>query len=205
MLVILPNEIDGLHKLEASLSIEMLTEMRSQICGYLVNLTLPKFKMESIFGLEKELPKMGIADCFSPKKGDFDRMLADQPFDIAVSKFNHKALVEVKELGTEAAAASGRRVIRRSSHWPPPVDFNANHPFLFLIQENEKGTILFIGRYTQPTEQSPEQTPEQPPEPVPSTFQTPTKPSPIAGQHSTSKNREDIKVSKKIHRPWHSI
>jgi serpin B len=31
----------------------------------------------------------------------------------------------------------------------PPV-FRADHPFVFLIQDKETGTILFIGRVTNP-------------------------------------------------------
>ena len=149
MMIILPNQIDGLGKVEANLSLGMLTEMRSQMYEDDAIVALPKFKMESSYELEKVLPQMGITEIFSPKKADFDRMVADQPDNIAVSKVIHKAFVEVNEEGTEAAAATG--VVMRLMCMPmPPMEFIADHPFLFLIQENESGTILFIGRFTQP-------------------------------------------------------
>ena len=149
MMIILPNQIDGLGKVEANLSLGMFTEMRSQMYEDDAIVALPKFKMESSFELEKVLPQMGIIEIFSPKKADFDRMVADHPDNIAVSKVIHKAFVEVNEEGTEAAAATGM-VMRLMCMPMPPMEFIADHPFLFLIQENESGTILFIGRFTQP-------------------------------------------------------
>ncbi len=29
---------------------------------------------------------------------------------------------------------------------PPPVSFIADHPFIYLIQENQTGAIIFMGR-----------------------------------------------------------
>ena len=153
MMVILPNKIEGLKKVETNLSIDMVTEMRSQMYGNKVGLVvLPKFKMESSFELGKALPQMGITDIFSPKKANFDRMIEDKPDVIAVSKVIHKAFVEVNEEGTEATAVTTTVVdIPRSNCLRPRMDFIVDHPFLFLIQDNKSGTILFIGRFTQPT------------------------------------------------------
>ena len=58
----------------------------------------------------------------------------------------HKAVVEVNEEGTEAAAATA--VGMRTTSMPPM--FEVNRPFLFLIREHATGTILFIGRVTNP-------------------------------------------------------
>ncbi|KAL1187709.1 putative non-inhibitory serpin-Z5 [Cardamine amara subsp. amara] len=68
----------------------------------------------------------------------------------------HKALVEIDEEGTEAAAATafgrggGRAPVRR----PPPIDFVADHPFLFLIREDQTGTVLFAGQIFDPSKSS---------------------------------------------------
>jgi len=57
--------------------------------------------------------------------------------------------VEVSEEGTEAAAATvliSFRVARPVG----PSKFTANHPFLFLIFDNETENVLFMGAYKSP-------------------------------------------------------
>ena len=75
---------------------------------------------------------------------DFSGM--DGKKDLFISAVLHKAFVDVNEEGTEAAAATavladGGRVLER---------FRADHPFLFLIRDNRTGSILFMGRLTNP-------------------------------------------------------
>jgi len=63
----------------------------------------------------------------------------------------HKAFIAVDEEGTEAAAATA--VVALSSARPDPVpipEFRADHPFVFFIQDNETGSILFMGRLVNP-------------------------------------------------------
>jgi serpin B len=59
--------------------------------------------------------------------------------------------VDVNEEGTEAAAATAvvMRVTAIRDEPPVPV-FRADHPFLFLIQDDDTGNILFIGRVAEP-------------------------------------------------------
>ena len=64
----------------------------------------------------------------------------------------HKAFVEVDEEGTEAAAATGIMMEMKSAgpDMEPPVIFNADHPFMFVIKQNTTGNILFIGKVEEP-------------------------------------------------------
>jgi serpin B len=63
----------------------------------------------------------------------------------------HKAFVEVNEEGTEAAAATAVVMQLRAMRPPPQVEFRADHPFLFFIQEEKTGALLFVGRVADPT------------------------------------------------------
>ncbi len=60
----------------------------------------------------------------------------------------HKAFVDVNEEGTEAAAATGIGIRTMAVQVTP--EFRADHPFLFLIRDKRSGSILFMGRITNP-------------------------------------------------------
>ena len=90
---------------------------------------------------------LGLTDAFDAQLADFSG-ISEQP--LLISDVVHKAFVEVNEEGTEAAAATG--IIMRMTSMPaPPKIFRADHPFVFLIRENESGKILFMGRICDPS------------------------------------------------------
>ena len=63
-----------------------------------------------------------------------------------ISLVKHKAFIEVNEKGTEAAAATAV-VMKMMAVFPPknPVEFKADHPFMFLLMDRNTKTILFSG------------------------------------------------------------
>ena len=71
---------------------------------------------------------------------------------MSISKVLHQANVEVDEGGTVAAAATAIGMEATSAPNPKPIpEFRADRPFLFLIRENAKGTLLFMGRVVDPS------------------------------------------------------
>jgi serpin B len=102
--------------------------------------------MTKQFGLVGVLAGMGMTDAFSGR-ADFSGINGKK--DLFISAIIHKAYVDVNEEGTEAAAATAVVVGITSAPSRPPV-FRADHPFLFLIRDNQSGGILFIGRLMNP-------------------------------------------------------
>ncbi len=153
MVVLLPTEIAGLPALEKAFTAAALKEWIEKLEPEdTVVLTLPRFKMTRQFELSGTLGKMGMAQAFS-NAADFSAM--DGKPDFAISAAFHKAFIDVNEEGTEAAAATAivmrpTAVFRRAPE-PPPIVFTADHPFLFLIRDTETGSILFLGRISDPT------------------------------------------------------
>ena len=146
MVILLPNEADGLNKFEKSLGESKLNEWLSQARPRKVEVFLPRFKMTAEFSLAKTLAAMGTPAPFSPQ-ADFSGM--DGSRDLFISEVVHKAYVDVNEEGTEAAAATAVGV-RASAVMRTPV-FRADHPFIFLIRDIRSGCILFLGRMSDPT------------------------------------------------------
>jgi len=61
----------------------------------------------------------------------------------------HQAFIAVDENGTEAAAATV--VVMGATSAPlKQIELKIDRPFLFLIQDDETGAILFIGRVADP-------------------------------------------------------
>jgi serpin B len=155
MIVFLPNDAGGLPALERSLTAYNMRQWLGRLQhASKVILTFPKFKMTRQFELQDALAAMGMPQAFDRKMADFSgiasrkTMLADD--NLYISAAIHKAYVDVDEEGTEAAAATGIQHRGMTGAPPPPIIFCADHPFMFLIRDNRSGSILFMGRVTNP-------------------------------------------------------
>jgi serpin B len=148
MVILLPMRIDGLQQLEQQLSPSFLSNVLAQMRLREVEVFLPRFTNESSFDLKATLPPMGMSDAFSQGAADFSGM--DGMHDLFLSFVRHKAWCQVDEAGTEAAAATAGGAVT-STPPPPPPTFRADHPFIFLIQDTQTGSLLFLGRLANPS------------------------------------------------------
>ncbi|XP_058783177.1 serpin-ZX-like [Vicia villosa] len=116
---------------------------------------IPRFRISFDLETSSILKELGVVLPFSEAGGGLTKMVEDSPLgeELYVSSIYHKSFIEVNERGTEAAAAScdavfGCSMFRKPP--PPPIDFVADHPFMFLIREDCSGTVLFIGQVLDP-------------------------------------------------------
>lgn len=154
MVVFLPNQAAGLAALQAQLlgQAQLFSEMNKLDARSAepVDLMLPKFKLSwGTEDLTGPLRSLGLTLPFSPS-ADFSGFATSPSEKLMISGVYHQAFIEVDELGTEAAAATGIGIRATSIMIDPPATFHANRPFLFLIRHNETGVILFLGRLTDP-------------------------------------------------------
>jgi serine protease inhibitor len=149
MIVFLPRTVDGLPKLESSLTADRLADWLARMTTEEVDVTLPRFKVTAEFRLDQALADLGMPLAFSAGQADFSGIAKDVP--LSLSAVIHKAYVDVNEKGTEAAAATGA-VVRVTSALvrPPRPVFRADHPFFFIIRDSGTGSTLFAGRVVNP-------------------------------------------------------
>ena len=141
MLVVLPLGRDGMAVLEESLTAEMLEGWQQSVYDTYITVSIPKFETKTHYDLIPELEDLGITLIFGG--GDFSG-ISDS--GMSVAKAIQDAYVNVNEEGTEAAAVTAL-VMDESA----PPTFIADRPFLFFIQDDESGTILFMGKIVDPT------------------------------------------------------
>lgn len=153
MIIVLPKG-NSLAPVEASLQADALAELQQSAKSRRVMVYFPKFTMETKYEkMAKTLAAMGMPTAFT---GDADFSGMDGTKDLSISDVIHQAYVDVNEEGTEAAAATA--VVMRLAGAPASPDpipvFRADHPFIFLIQDDETGSILFMGRVANPAASS---------------------------------------------------
>jgi serine protease inhibitor len=103
-------------------------------------LGIPRFKMEyGVKELNHALSNLGMEEAFS-QSADFSGIARD----LYISSVLHKAVIDVNEKGTEAAGVT--TVEMKVTSFKEPVAFIADRPFVFIISDEETGSILFMGK-----------------------------------------------------------
>ena len=143
MIVILPKE-NNVSIVDSLLNTVNIEDWNSSLNETKINVDIPKFKFKTEYNLNNILTKMGMIDAFSEDYADFSGM--DGTKNLFISDILHKAYVEVNEEGTEAAAATAVIITTGMT----TTTFNADHPFVFLIQHESTGAILFMGKIMNP-------------------------------------------------------
>jgi serpin B len=150
MLVILPEQ-GQFWTVESSLDPARLDRVLDSLEEHPVHLQFPRFQMETSLELGRYLQELGLEDAFNADKADFSGITSD-PQGLVLSEVIHQARIRVDEQGTEAVAATAIGWLAAGIEEDPveTVHFVVDRPFLFLIRDQETGTILFLGRVLNP-------------------------------------------------------
>ncbi|CAH1784046.1 unnamed protein product [Owenia fusiformis] len=150
MIILLPDEKNGISELENKLSIDILQTICYQVRGWKmeVDVSLPRFKMEQSFDLGNSLTTLGMKQLFQEGSADLSGINGTK--ELYVSKVLHKAFVEVNEEGSEAAAATAVVCQLQCARFNITPTFRCDHPFIFFIRDNRSNAILFMGKLATP-------------------------------------------------------
>jgi serine protease inhibitor len=147
MLLVLPDEVEGLPALESELAGQTVTDWIKQMKVETPHLVIPKFRFETQLEMRDPLAAVGVERVFSQQA---DLSAVDGTKDLFVQAALHGAFIDVNEEFTEAAGAMVAVTDKAIMEKEQPT-FIADHPFLFLIRDNVSGIILFMGRVTDPS------------------------------------------------------
>ncbi|XP_020584147.1 serpin-ZXA [Phalaenopsis equestris] len=153
MYIFLPEARDGLSSLAEKLNSESgflnhhIPHQKVEVGKF----KIPKFKISFGFEASDLLKALGLVSAFGVDAELTEMVDSSVGRDLSISSIHHKSFVEVNEEGTEAAAATAAVVMLRSAFISrEPLDFVADHPFLFVIREDKTGVVLFIGHLLNP-------------------------------------------------------
>jgi serine protease inhibitor len=142
----LPDNDSSIDDLLKRLSFEQCVQWTGMFHQAEGDIKIPRFKMDYESSLNDSLKAMGMGVAFEGGKADF-RGMRDQN-DLYISEVKHKAVVEINEEGTEAAAATS--VTIRALSGGGRFTFIVDRPFLMMIRDRRTDAILFMGVVVDP-------------------------------------------------------
>ncbi|XP_017264575.1 alpha-1-antitrypsin homolog [Kryptolebias marmoratus] len=143
MMIVLPDE-GKMVALEDSINKNSIRDWHKSSFKNNINLSMPKFSISAEASLDEALKEMGITDAFG-EEADFCGI--SEEVELRVSRVSHQAVLSVDETGTEAAAATTIEMVPLSL----PSDVIVNRPFMVFIMELSTGSIVFMGKISNPT------------------------------------------------------
>lgn len=151
LFVILPHAVDGVNELVNVLENDEVKSAQWAMQEVKVKVTLPKFNFDYQRSFVETLKDLGVHEIFEDTASlpGLSRG-ADVAGKVKVSNILQKAGIDVNEKGTEAYAASVVEIENKFGGAQAIEEFNVNRPFVFFIEEEATGNILFAGKVHHP-------------------------------------------------------
>jgi serine protease inhibitor len=146
MYILLPDEGVDIDPVLYDMSVEKWDSIISGLSDKEVSLAMPKYRMEyGIKNLNDALVSLGMGIAFTPD-ADFSAISKG----IFISRVLHKAVIEVNEKGSEAAAATVVEMVESAMPVEEIVEFTVNRPYFFTISDDRTGSVMFMGKVMDP-------------------------------------------------------
>ncbi len=148
MIVFLPYDYDyNFQEADLVKELEMFNEEKKRSH---VEISFPKFDLTSKYNLVPILQAMGMTDAFDPKASNLSKIFTDDS-NLFVDTAIHQVRITVNEKETKAAAVT-MFGMKATAFMPqrPPIVFNADHPFAYVILDKSTGINLFTGIVREP-------------------------------------------------------
>jgi serpin B len=146
MYIVLPDEGVNIDSILEGFDGDGWNELKNGMSNMEVRVAMPKYKMEyGVKLLNDVLTDLGMGIAFSPQ-ADFSNINPN----LFISRVMHKAVIEVNEKGSEAAAATVVEVAESAMPVEEIIEFIVDRPFFFIIGDDRSGAVLFMGKVVNP-------------------------------------------------------
>ncbi|XP_055353628.1 uncharacterized protein LOC129599430 [Paramacrobiotus metropolitanus] len=149
VLVFVPKDAKDLANLEKALTPALVDQAFSNTKRTLMNLSVPKFTVESVTDVSKIASGLGINKLFS-KDADLSPMTTSK--GVTIKGIAHKAMIDVNEQGLKAAAVGIATAGKSAFNVKPPINVTVDRPFVFVIRIRETEFLSYVGRVTNPVQ-----------------------------------------------------
>lgn len=143
MLVVLPDEDMDVTAVEEEVTGEKIREWIRQLKKTKLEVQLPRFLLERSYALRDTLQLLDITQVFQDDADIINMGGAKGP---ALTQVFHKTAVSVDESSDDVTAGGG---VNTFSTVPPRLTIN--RPFIFIVYQEVSGSVLLMGRVTDPT------------------------------------------------------
>lgn len=149
MILFLPDETSSLAEFLKGFSYQQWEQWMRGFRNTPGEVKIPRFKLDYDRNLNDALKSLGMENAFSEARAEFSGISEERK--LFISEVKHKAIVEVNEEGTEAAAATSVGIsVTSAMPMQQPFQFIADRPFLMAIRDQQTGAILFLGAVLEP-------------------------------------------------------
>ncbi len=145
MVIMLPSGENRVDDLVEEMDVPAWDSWFENTVSQHVEIEIPKFKYEFKDLLNEPLINLGLGVAFG---GGANFSGITTAAELYISRVIHQTFIDVREEGTEAAAAT--IVELRETAMPVTPRFRADKPFLYVIRENSTSAILFMGKLGRP-------------------------------------------------------
>uniref|UniRef100_A0A1A7WJ93 Serpin peptidase inhibitor, clade A (Alpha-1 antiproteinase, antitrypsin), member 10a n=1 Tax=Iconisemion striatum TaxID=60296 RepID=A0A1A7WJ93_9TELE len=145
MLAVLPDEVTDITSVEEEVTSEKIQAWIQKLKKTKLEVQLPCFMLERSYSLKNILQTLDITQVFQDD-ADISKMGAAK--GVKLSEVYHKSVISVDESSSDPSGAGGESTVFST----PPPRLTFNRPFIFIIYQEGTGSLLLMGRVTNPAE-----------------------------------------------------
>ncbi|XP_058456786.1 uncharacterized protein LOC131434154 [Malaya genurostris] len=147
MILLLPDEDSNLNQLINALSGDAIHQAIRDMEDIEVKVQLPRFKIDFSNSMKEALQQLGINRIFEDN-AELSGIARGSSLPLKASDIFQKTVIVVDEKGSTASSAAGSSLVYTIAS--DPEKFVVDRPFLFFIEEESTGTLLFAGKVEDP-------------------------------------------------------